>query len=450
MRNLFTAVMAMVVCVFVLGFTGSASADACHADSPHTRTVDTMMCGVGGVSCEQSCACAPGYSQEGLLANGDPNCTRNPRSFGSYQDPLCALGSTRGRDGQCGCPESLGARRHRVLTIVSRAYATSIADRIEGDVPRSGRVVALQVCIDPLATGTSTGSLPEVVVGAGDRALRILCAAPEAATDEELMQACRETRAIIDSFRAAPPVAGPLTIHYGDRYYTIQEFVDILLAPKLGEIEGRLTELEHRVGVLEGEVGEDDGRGPIFPRLHALEDAEPTAPAPVAPDGANSFTLTLGLLGELGIPTYGPMTLSGDATATGLFRPGTSSMDVYLRLRGGVATTGWSTTSVHLAGAIGLNFYLGEDRRGLTLGVGFQTEDLLDLGPEDPSALQGDTIGIEAGGELNLGIPVTDSIHVDLGLGIGYSERYDVQNGGLVTFPGLYVAPHVGFSVQLF
>ncbi|MEI7511946.1 MAG: hypothetical protein WCK01_00595 [Candidatus Uhrbacteria bacterium] len=438
MRNLFTAVMAMVVCV-VLGFTGSASADACHADSPHTLTRDVMACGVGGVSCEQSCACAPGYSADGSLPNGDPNCTRNPPSYGAYSDPLCALGATRGRDGQCGCPESLGARRHRVLTIVSRAYATSIADRIEGNIPRSGRVVALQVCIDPLATGTSTGSLPEVVVSAGDRALRLLCAAPEAATDEELMQACRETRVIIDSFRAASP--GSVTIHYGDRTYTIQQFVDELLVPKFGEIEGRLTALEGRVGALEAHDVEQDEA------IAALEAGDHSV---TTPDGASSFTLTLGLIGELGIPTYGPMTLSGDATATGLFRPGTSSMDVYLRLRGGVATTAFSRTSVHLAGAAGLSFYLGENRRGLTLAVGFQAEDLLVLGPDDPSALQGDTIGFEAGGELNLGIPVTDSIHFEIGLGLGYSERYDVQNGTIVTFPGLYVAPHVGLTVQLF
>jgi hypothetical protein len=436
MRNLFAALVATTVC-FIGASTVSAQ-DSCPAHA-HLNTTVTA-CGAGGVDFACACACDRGYSaRDGGVPAADNPCVRDAPSYGSYRDPLCATGATRGSNGECDCPESLGARRHRVLTVVSHTFAESISSQIEdyASIRRGDRLpVALMVCIDPMATGTAPGSLPQVLSSALDQAVRILCAAPEGATDEQLLQACRDTRALIDGFR-------PTIIHYGDHDYTVQEFVSGPLTERLGNIEQQLANLTGRVTDLEGDVADHEAR------ISALEDAD----HPATPDGPNSFTLTLGAMAELGFATYGPMTLSGDAMATGLFRPGTASLDIYLRLRGGGAFTGWSTGSAHIVASAGASFYLDSHlRRGLTLMVGFAAEDLLDLGPDGPGQVRGDTIGFAAGGEVNVGIPVGDTVHIELGAFLGYSERYGVGSNGadLAVFPGFYIAPHIGVTAQLF
>jgi len=442
MRNLFTI---LTVTFLVLGASTVSAQSyperACAGDVRAEHAHTTCEARGSATSCDaiQRCVCDAGYHMDGLRDNGDPNCVRAAPSYGSYSDPLCALGAVRGADGECMCPDTLGARRHRTLTIVSRSYAESIADQIENfdSVRRGGRVVALQVCIDPLATGTAPGSLNDALLSALDQRVRILCGSADGASDEQVLADCRETREMITRARS-----GAVTIHHGDRDYTVQEFVDGPLATRFGDIEQRLTALEETV------AGHTTAIADLDRRVGDLEDRTGNTP-----DGPNSFALTLGAMAELGFATYGPMTLSGDAMVTGLFRPGTQHFDVYLRLRGGGAFTGWSTGSAHIAAGAGLSFYLDSHlRRGLTFAVGAWAEDLLDLGPDGPGQVRGDTIGFAAGGELNLGIPVGDSVHIELGAALGYSERYGVAPNGadLSVFPGFDIAPHVGVTVQLF
>jgi hypothetical protein len=429
MKNLISALVATMVC-----FLGASTVSAQEFD---------LEC---GEFAHASCVCDSGHhlthpgqaydaNTNPCVANVAAAAPRAPREAperGSAADRFCAFGAVRDHRGVCTCPADLGSRAHVVATYVTRAYADANADQIEagyGESHWSGPNVYLQVCADPLAREGEPGSVSRIEFDALDHRLDIVCAG---STDDN----CTATRAIIDS-------VGPrTTIHYGDRDYTLNEFSNSVIIP-------RIINIEEQIAALRAQVGEDDGRGPLTPRVAALEDAAHTA---ATSDGPNSFAVTLGAMAELGFATYGPMTLSGDAMATLLFRPGTSRFDWYLRARGGAALTGWSTGSAHIAASTGLSFYLDDHlRRGLTLAVGAWAEDLLDLGPDGPGQVRGDTLGFAAGGEVNLGIPVGDGIHIELGAAVGYSERYGVASNGmdLAVFPALYVAPHVGLTFQL-
>lgn len=448
-KNLwFTAASAVIV---LLLLPTSASAQdypehACVGDDGGEHNHTTCEARGTDTSCDaiERCVCDTGYHMDGLLANGNPNCVRrgsgggDGSSYGSYTDPLCAAGSVRGSDGECMCPESLGARRYRTLTIVSRSFAESIADQIEDfdQIRRHGRVVALQVCIDPLASAGASGSLPGVISGLAEQGMRIICGSAAGATDEQVLANCAETRTLIESIRNLAP--GATTITYDGNTYTIQAFVDEVLVRIIGEIQGRLTTLEGTVRE-HGEVLGDHEE-----RIDNLE---------LAWNNLLDVThVRFGGVGRLGFLIDGPATGAGAATGELLIRFGSAPVGFYGRIEFGGQETGYDVGgSLYLSGGAGFAFFTG-GRRDTTISLGLFAEDLLEPFADDPMGVLGSEVGVALGAELSASMPLPGDLYwirIRAGLGIAYGERsYISDNGAFTTVSGPYVAPSLGLEFQ--
>ncbi|HVM90741.1 MAG TPA: hypothetical protein VMU11_02510 [Verrucomicrobiae bacterium] len=411
--------------------TASAQGHACAGDTrdEHVHTVcaatETPVC-----SAVENCLCDTGYHQEGSLSNGDPRCVRDTITPDVCDPELLGTESDGGHGCRC------TAENRAAGAIGTVPVAITQADRRAHGLPLHGyargcyvRGAHGEVLPAPFSDWEQWRHDVDDYLAYLDGALRDHCGATPEMSREEVRTACRDAHHALAEAHAAPDAPD-----MAERLTAIDN--------QLVAIEDELNALRDRVSALETH-DQDHER-----RITALEHR----PGSVA-DGPNSFALSLGVMGELGFATYGPMTLSGDAMVTGMFRPGDARADVYLRLRGGGAFTGWSTGSAHIAASAGVSFYLDDHlRRGLTLAVGAWAEDLLDLGPDGPGQVRGDTIGFAAGGELNLAIPVASFAHIEVGAALGYSERYAVGSNGrdLLVMPGFYVAPHVGVTFQLF
>ncbi len=432
--------IAVVVLFFAL--PTSASANACHTGTPRVHTVDTLVCGGPMLDCTQSCVCDTGFHSRGTLANGDPDCVRNVRGDTNgdgvvdvrIYPNVCVDGAVRvGRNG-CGCPPApVGERPRRLVpTFISGA------DRRAEGLPANGQA---QMCIiyDPLAGGMAPSAPNRVLVDAIDQNLRILCGAAAGADAEEVTAGCTETRALIDSIRNLRP--GSVTIHYGDRNYTIQEFVDELLVPKFGEIEQRLSALEGRVSELETEVHDD-----IVPRIEALESR---------PAGSNTLRLLadethvrLGAVGRLGFLLSGPATGAGAASGELVFRFGESHVGLYARIEFGAQETARGVGgSLYLSGGAGLTFFAG-GRHSTTVSFGLFAEDFLEPWGDDPHGVMGSEIGVSLGAEVSASIPLSDTVRLRLGLALAYGERSSIVNDTFTTTGGVYLAPSIGLEFQ--
>lgn len=421
---------AMVLCLGAS--TVSAQALECPAHSHVEREI--TACGPT-VTCDEMCVCDRGYHPRNAgqpVSDANP-CVRDARDWGSYSDPLCAAGAVRNARGECECPTALAPRIHRHITIVTREGAELIRDQIEDyDRLRSrGRTVALMVCTDPLASAGAPGSPQRVVTDAYAQGLRILCAAPETATDEELLELCTETRALIDSIEERT------TIHYGDRDYTFQDFVTEILVPKFGEIEERLSGLEAwRTERVDPTLDDHEER------ITALEGRPNSGPR--LADGSNSFTLSVGAFGLVGFHTAGPMTGAGGLSLGLHFRPDTAPLDIYARAQLGWQATGYNVGDTpYVAAAAGVSIYLGETRRDTMLMLGLWGENLWDPAADAPDELQADSLGWAFGGEAAVSIPLHPYVRLVPGVGIGYGERRFIHNGAMVVLDGAVISPFV-------
>jgi hypothetical protein len=431
-KTLFTALVA-TICLFgastvsaqVLLCVGNTRTEHVHnaCDTVVSTAGEGTMCGA-----VTHCVCDTGYHAEGALANGDPRCVRDVTEP-QVCDPE-TLGTEDNGHGLCRCTEENRAAG----AIGTTPVFITAADRRAHGLPLRGQargcflLVHGEVTPAPFSDWEQWRHDVDDYLAYLDGALRDRCGATPEMSREEVRTACREAHHAVEAAHAdpnAPDIAERLTA-IDNQLVAIEDELNAL-RDRVATLEAHDTDHEHRITALEHRPGN-------------------------TPDGPNSFALTLGVIGELGFATYGPMTLSGDAMATLLFRPGDARLDYYIRARGGAAYTGWATGSAHIALSTGLSFYLDQTRRGLTLAVGAWAEDLLNLGPDGPHQVHGDTIGFAAGGEINLAIPFANIGHVELGASVGYSERYGVAGNGmdLVVYPGFYVAPHVGVTFQLF
>ncbi|MCK9361519.1 hypothetical protein M0Q28_04845 [Patescibacteria group bacterium] len=430
--------MMVASATLALSLASTAQAqDSCPAHA-HLRA-EVRACGASGADFDCTCVCDAGYSpRDGGVPSASNPCERNEPSWGSYSDPLCAFGAERGANGECMCPASLGSRRARSLVIVTRDFAESIADQIENfDSVRRGRgVVALQACIDPLATAGADGSAQALLVDAIDQRTRILCGSAEGASDEQVLADCRATRELIESIRGMR--AGQVTIHHGDRDYTVQEFVDSVLVPLFGEIQSRLAALEAQVGDHEERLDE------LEPRVAALEARPAPSPDASGSDGRNSFTLAVGAFGLVGIHTAGPMTGAGGLSLALHYRPDLAPLDIYARAGMGWQLTGYSVGDTpYVAGAAGVSIYLGATRRDTMLEIGLWGENLWDPASDPAAELQADSLGWSFGGELAVSIPLHPNVRLVPGVAIGGGERRYLGNGDLVVLNGAVITPTV-------
>lgn len=428
-QMILSAAFAAIVCFFAPSFA-AAQTDSCPAHA-HLQA-EIRACVASGVEFgDCACVCDRGYHPRDSaqpVSSSNP-CVRDEPSWGSYRDPLCAFGAVRGDNGECMCPDTLGARRARTLVVVSRDFASAIADQIEDydSLRRERGPVALQACINPLATAGENGSAQALLLDALDSNLRIICAAPETATDEAFRQACIDTRALIDSI-------GPrTTIHYGDREYTFNEFVNDVLVPKFAEIEGRLSALEARVDDLE-------------PRVEALENR---------PDALRTFLdVTHARLGagvRLGYLVDSMATFAGFATGELLIRFGDAPVGMFGRIEFGGQTSGWDVgESLYLAGGAGLAFFTG-GRRDTTISLGLFAEDLLEPFADDPQGVMGSEVGVALGVEVAASIPLPGDAHwvrLRPGIDLAYGERSFMDNDVFTTASGFYFAGTLGVEFQ--
>ncbi len=453
------SLISMVAIVFLfLVLPGIASAQApvypqraCIAGTPHatttnrvgtvTTTTPNIVC---SVNCIEECSCDRGYHMSGSLTNGDPRCVRNVRGDTNGDGrvdvfpPVCVDGGVLVR-GACECQAALvGARIRPFITRVSRE------DRRAHDLPLDG--VAWS-CSDPMATGMMPGAPDRILVDRSDQFARILCASAEGASDEQMQNSCRATRALIDSI---PNIrGGVVTIHHGDRNYTVQEFVDELLVPKFGEIAQRLMTLEGTVRE-HGETLIDHEE-----RLTGLRtdvDGLLARPAPVVagPDGRNSVTMAVGLFGLYGLHTAGPTTAAGGLSLALHLRPGLAPLDIYARVQLGGQYTGYSVGgSPYVSAAAGVSIYLGDSRRKTMLQLGLWGEDLWDPASDPAGDLQADSIGWSFGGEIAVSIPLHPNARLVLGVAIGAGERRYLGNGALAVLNGAVIQPFVRLEALL-
>lgn len=429
-----TFVTAAIAAMFLIT-PALASANACHDGTPHAHTVDVPMCSASRLSCEASCVCDRGYHAAGSLANGDPRCVRNRRGdtdgdgIVDIAPLVCAFGAVLNRRGTCECPEELGARNVLVPIFLVPARRRALG------LPARG---SAQTCIDPLATAGERNSLDGVLLAALDERTRIICGSDESATPEEVLADCRETRVLIDSIRNG---AGSVTITYGDRTLTPQEAFDLIVG-KIGEIEGRLTELE---------AWREETVDPTLvnheERITALETG-----SNAWRDFLNATHLRLGGFGRLGFSTAGPATGAGGGNLELLFRFGSAPVGVFLRGEFGGQSTGYGIGgSLYLAGGVGLAIFTG-GRRDTTIGLGFWAEDLLHPFADAPDAVQGSHLGVAVGVELSVSIPLPGDaywVRIRPGIAFAHAERYYIgDNAQFSVISGAYIAPSLSIEFQ--
>ncbi len=348
---------------------------------------------------------------------------------------VCAFGAVPNRHGGCSCPEEIRPRIARVSINLSAAYRRGLGLPLRG---------AVQACIDPLAAGGETGSGPDIVLSAVDSRVDILCGTAEGATAAQALQDCRDTRTLIESIRNLAP--GSITIHYGDRNYTIQEFIDEVLVVKLSEIVTDLAELRRwREQDVDPTLLNHEGR------ITALEHRPLAAPVVAVPDGANSLTLRVGAEGRLGFMPGGPSTGALGATAGMFFRPNDANVDIYARATFGGQYTGMRVgESFYLSGGGGVSIYLGESRRDTTLQLGIFAEDLLSPGADTPGVdVMGSQLGFTFGGELAVEVPLGHSLFLRPALAVGYAERYRITRQMFDTMSGVNISPSIALEAQL-
>ena len=214
------AIAAMIL--FLGAPTVSAQGTTCPSHS-HVESSVAMCTGADIVECVDVCVCDAGYhpSDRNAPVSASNVCVRNHRRDRDGDGELevaelvCAFGAIRTSRGTCECPEDLGAWNPLVPILLSAVRRRALG------LPARG---AAQTCIDPMATAGEGGSLDAILLAALDERTRIICGSEEAATSEEVLEGCRETRPLIESIRDLRP--GSVTIHYGDRDYTLQEFYD--------------------------------------------------------------------------------------------------------------------------------------------------------------------------------------------------------------------------------
>ncbi len=437
----------LALCFFLPAF---ASAQECPSGLAHAHTNRTVSaCSGSAVECVETCVCNRGYHPRDSGAPSASNpCVEDAPIYGSGHDPLCGFGAVRDEDGDCRCPAELAPRTSLHMEMLTVPIARDLASRgtIEALTPlireqrlermeRRDELIAVFVCHDPMASGMASGSVNSVLVDAIDQRTRILCDSAEGASDEQVLADCRATRELIDSIRNLRP--GSVTIHYGDRDYTVQEFVDELLVPKFGEIEQRLSALEGRVGELE-DTSVDHER-----RIDNLEAAWHTF--------LDVTHIRLGGFGRLGFLASGPATGAGGAAGELLFRFGDAPVGFYGRIEFGGQETGYDVGgSLYLSGGAGLAFFTG-GRRDTTIGIGLLAEDLLEPFADDPLGVMGSEVGVALGAEASASIPLPGDLYwirIRAGLAVAYGERSHMSNGVFTTTSGVYVAPSLGLEFQ--
>lgn len=439
---------ALTAATFAIGApTASAQDLECpeHAHAEHS----VLMCTAANTpACVDICVCDRGYSprSDGEFLSAQNPCVRNPLPpLGSHSRPLAAFGAVRnGR--RFSCPDGLGARRViSSVESVSRAFAEQMleAGQLEEVAGRLPRRVFIRVCHDPLAAHGAPGSILNLEIEVFDQRTRILCGSVDDASDEQVIEDCRATRVLIESIRNIQSGGGPITIHYQDRDWPLQELWDDVLLYKFNELVGRLHEIEQW------------RRSEVDPSLEALcqpRDDEPlpeacsrfrgealahTPAAPHVEDGANSVTMSVGAFGRAGIHTGGPVTVAGGMSLALYFRPDSAPLDIYVRVDvGGQWTDGGVSDSPYVGAAAGVSVYLGRSRRDTMLQMGLWGENLWDPASDPRGDLPADSLGWSAGVELAFSIPLHPYFRLRPGASISFAERRLLENGHLVVLSG--------------